>query len=154
MNTNSTNIRRALPQDAPRLTQIAFAAKRHWQYPEQWIQQWVDDLTITEEYINKWPVFVAELSGSICGFCALTQGNNDWELDHMWIDPDFIGQGLGGALHAQVIGEARSLKIDRLTTLSDPQAQGFYQKMGWRLIADIPSSIPGRTLPQMTFEID
>ena len=72
----------------------------------------------------------------------------------MWIDPDFIGQGLGGALHKKVICEARSLKIDRLTTLSDPQAQGFYQKMGWRLIADIPSSIPGRTLPQMTFEID
>jgi len=26
--------------DAPFLTQISFASKRHWQYPEEWIEKW------------------------------------------------------------------------------------------------------------------
>jgi hypothetical protein len=28
---------RAIPEDAESLTRVAFAAKRHWGYPERWI---------------------------------------------------------------------------------------------------------------------
>ena len=33
-------IRQAVPDDAPRLTEIAFAAKRHWGYDESLIELW------------------------------------------------------------------------------------------------------------------
>ena len=45
-------IRRAHPEEADTLTEIAHAAKRHWKYPESWIQQWQTDLTITREFIS------------------------------------------------------------------------------------------------------
>jgi hypothetical protein len=35
---------RAKPEDAAALTQIAHAAKRHWDYPERWIEAWRDIL--------------------------------------------------------------------------------------------------------------
>lgn len=42
---------RALPAEASILTDIAFAAKRHWGYPEAWIAQWRSALTITPQQI-------------------------------------------------------------------------------------------------------
>ena len=44
-------IRRADPDEAPVLTELAHAAKRHWGYPESWIENWQADLTITKEFI-------------------------------------------------------------------------------------------------------
>jgi hypothetical protein len=35
---------RAKPEDAETLTEIAHAAKRHWDYPERWIEAWRDIL--------------------------------------------------------------------------------------------------------------
>ena len=42
---------RAKPEDADTLTKISFAAKRHWGYPERWIEAWSDILTMRPEFI-------------------------------------------------------------------------------------------------------
>ena len=42
---------RARPEDAATLTTIAFAAKRHWGYPERWIESWRDALTVQPDFI-------------------------------------------------------------------------------------------------------
>lgn len=51
-------IRRAEPEDATTLTEISHTAKRHWGYPEHWIQHWSADLTITTEFITNNEVYV------------------------------------------------------------------------------------------------
>ena len=43
-------IRRAEPAEARVLTEIAHAAKRDGGYPENWIEHWKNDLTITPEF--------------------------------------------------------------------------------------------------------
>ncbi|PYS84043.1 MAG: GNAT family N-acetyltransferase, partial [Acidobacteria bacterium] len=52
-------IRRAQPDEAAVLTEIAHAAKRHWGYPENWIEHWQDDLTITPDFIATNEMYVA-----------------------------------------------------------------------------------------------
>src|SRR5687768_14276222 len=64
-------ITRACVADAGALTEIAFAAKRHWGYPEDWIRRWQEALTITPEYITANPTFVAAVDGKFVGFCAV-----------------------------------------------------------------------------------
>ena len=64
-------IRRAQPNDAELLTAIAHAAKRHWNYPQDWIDQWKPDLTITPQFISENEVFVALMDQKIVGCCAL-----------------------------------------------------------------------------------
>ena len=39
------HVRRAMPDEAEALTEIAHAAKRHWGYPENWIERWKANLT-------------------------------------------------------------------------------------------------------------
>ena len=41
----NVHLRRANPDEAGVLTEIAHAAKRHWSYPESWIEYWREDVT-------------------------------------------------------------------------------------------------------------
>lgn len=50
------------------LTQIAFAAKRRWGYPAQWIEQWRGLVTITRQYIETHDVFSARVEGELIDF--------------------------------------------------------------------------------------
>src|SRR3979409_2170260 len=107
-------IRRALPVEAAALTEIAHAAKRHWGYPENWIEHWKDDLTITPEFISDNEVYVAVAGKEIMGCCALVYGDSLAELEHMWIRPDHIGTGVGRALFVYLKERAIRLGLPAL----------------------------------------
>ena len=142
-------ITRACVGDAGALTEIAFAAKRHWDYPESWIRRWKEALTITPEYIVEYPTFVAAIDGKIVGFCAVQIEGGEAVLDHLWVLPSFLGRGVGRALfqHAEVV--ARESDAIRMTIVGDPHAEPFYSHMGARLYGRERASIDGeeRFLP-------
>lgn len=135
------NIRVACADDADGLTKIAFAAKRHWQYPEGWIRQWEAALTMTPEYIQAHPTFVAAMDRELVGFCALQFERNEALLDHLWVVPSHMRRGVGRALfqHAEEI--ARAHGATRMKIVGDPHAEQFYARMG--------ATIYGRELAAM-----
>ena len=147
-------IRRAIPEDADTLTEIAHAAKRHWNYPESWIQQWQADLTITREFIRTHEVFAATINGEIVGCCALVLKDSLAEIEHMWIRPEQMGTGVGRALfeHARTRAVERGANVLELS--ADPYAEGFYARMGAKRIGEIPAEMDGerRMLPRMRIE--
>lgn len=118
------------PADCPRLTQIARAAKAHWDYPPEWLTEWRDVLTVTSDYLNRATVHKAVLDGTIVGFYALRGGADGLELDHLWVTPEVIGQGVGRLLFAHAVDAARGLGAHRIVVESDPNAVGFYEHMG------------------------
>ena len=59
------HIRRATPDQAPALSEIAHQAKRHWGYPEHWINHWTEDLTIEADFVANNEVFLAEKDDQI-----------------------------------------------------------------------------------------
>jgi N-acetylglutamate synthase-like GNAT family acetyltransferase len=148
-------IRRAKPEEAKVLTDIAHAAKRHWGYPETWIQHWKADLTITPEFIATNEVYVAMNGEEIVGCCAITFDGSLAELEHMWIKPECIGTGVGRALFLYVKERAANLKIPALELSADPNAEGFYERMGATRIGEVRSEIEGepRVLPRMKIGI-
>ena len=144
-------IARSRPGDTAALTAIAFAAKRHWGYPEDWIQRWTDILTLTPEYIRSNPTFSAIEGEEIVGFCALRLTGAEAAVDHLWVTPASMGKGIGSALFRHCEGEARKARAARLTVESDPHAEGFYQAMGFLTVGRRPASMDGseRFLPQL-----
>src|SRR5262245_12224767 len=118
-------IRRAVAADAPVLTRVAHAAKRHWRYAEELILQWKDALTVTESYITGHPVYCAVDDGQCVGFYALVAAGATWDLDHMWVDPERIGQGLGTRLFEHAILTLRAAGGRTLTIAADPVAEGL-----------------------------
>jgi N-acetylglutamate synthase-like GNAT family acetyltransferase len=148
-------ILRAHPEEADKLTEIAHAAKRHWNYPETWIQQWRIELTITREFITANEVFAATINGEIVGCCALVVTDSLAEIEHMWIRPEQMRSGVGRALFEH----ARARAIERGATVlelsADPYAEGFYARMGAKRIAEISANMDGqsRVLPRMRIDL-
>jgi N-acetylglutamate synthase-like GNAT family acetyltransferase len=142
-------IRRAVAADADALTALAHAAKRHWRYPEEWIALWRRDLTFTPELIERFPVYVAEADDAIVGVYALLFAAADCELEHFWVAPTRMGAGVGRALFAHAMEQCRAIGARRLWISADPNAEGFYTRMGARRVGEVPSTPAGRTLPRL-----
>jgi GNAT superfamily N-acetyltransferase len=152
----SIHIRRARADEAETLTEIAHAAKRHWGYPEQWIEHWKTDLTITPEFIAAHEVYVAIINEEAVGCCAIVFSAGRAALEHMWIRPQHMGAGVGRALFLHAKERAEEVGIAVLEISADPNAEGFYQRMGARRIGEIHSEIDGqpRVLPQLAVDLE
>ena len=148
-------IRSAQPEEAETLTEIAHAAKRHWNYPESWIKKWQTDLTITRDFIASHEVFAATVNGEIAGCCALVLTGSLAEIEHMWIRPEQMGSGVGRTLfeHARARAVERGANVLELS--ADPYAEGFYARMGAKRIGEISADMDGqsRVLPRMRIEL-
>ncbi|HKP85438.1 MAG TPA: GNAT family N-acetyltransferase [Blastocatellia bacterium] len=149
-------IRKAKPDDHERLTEIAHAAKRHWGYPERWIEAWKDVLTITPEFITGCEVYAAVAGDEVAGFYALIPAQGKVSLEHMWVAPDRIGAGVGKELFDHALKVAAGLDASSIEIESDPNAEGFYKRMGARRIGEVASEIEGqpRLLPLLTVDLD
>jgi GNAT superfamily N-acetyltransferase len=145
----------ATPGDADTLTCIAFTAKRYWGYPESWIQHWRDSLTITPEFIRNNGVYAAVSGGEPCAFYALTSTGGELELEHLWVLPGWIGSGVGRLLFEHAVREAARRGADAVAIEADPNAEGFYLRMGARRVGENVYEIEGRKrkLPLLTVEI-
>jgi len=125
---------RARPEDATRLTEIAFAAKRHWKYPEAWIESWREVLTIKPEFIHTDETYLAMIDDRQVGFYAFEYTRGKLELSQMWVLPEAMGRGVGRALFRHAVKRARALGFHALEIESDPNAEGFYLRMGARRV--------------------
>jgi GNAT superfamily N-acetyltransferase len=148
-------ISRAKPDQASTLTPIAFAAKRHWGYPERWIEIWSPILTVSSEFIKKHDTYAAYVKREPVGFYALSVNENKASLEHLWVLPDHLGTGIGKALFEHALSRCGEIGVDVLEIESDPNAQGFYERMGAKKTGEIVSELDGelRVLPLLEIEL-
>jgi GNAT superfamily N-acetyltransferase len=158
-------IRIALPGEDEILTEIAFAAKRTWNYTENYFEIWKGELTITKEYIQNNIVFVAEKGKQVVGFYSIVSVVDDFMagnvlvkkgfwLEHLFIDPPFQHQGIGRKLIEHIKNYCKENRIGKLKIFVDPHATGFYEKMDAEFVENSPSSIEGREVPVYFFIIN
>ncbi|HEU4768255.1 MAG TPA: GNAT family N-acetyltransferase [Pyrinomonadaceae bacterium] len=152
--TAHSNVRSASPDDANKLTQIALDAKRHWGYPEHWIKHWEADLTVSPDFICENHVYVFERDGEICGFYALCVNANTAELEHLWVTPALIGTGIGKELFLDAMERAATLEVREIEISADPNAAGFYERMGASQVGEVDGTMDGqvRKLPRLKIE--
>jgi GNAT superfamily N-acetyltransferase len=145
------HIRRALAEEAATLSQIALSAKAYWGYSERWMEIWAPLLTIMPEFISSADVWAAEVNGGLSGFYALVFAKQRVNLEHLWILPAYMGQGIGRALFEHALARCREMQCQGLEIVSDPNAQGFYERMGAKKVGVSVGEVDGelRYLPLM-----
>lgn len=148
-------ITRATPDQAESLTQIALAAKRHWGYPDGWIQLWSPSLTITAEFIEEYETYIAWMDEQPAGFYAISREDVKASLEHLWVLPGYVGKGIGAALFKHILGRCQELGVQVLEIESDPNAQGFYERMGAKKVGENVGELDGkpRVLPLLEIKI-
>ena len=153
--SNLVQIIRARPTQARALTRIAFAAKRYWGYPESWIQSWSGVLTVEPEFISAHEVYVAMAGRRTVGFYSLKLEDAEILLEHLWVLPEMMRQGIGRALFAHAVGRVKALGHASLRIEADPNATGFYERVGARRIGARITEMEGqnRELPLFVYDI-
>jgi GNAT superfamily N-acetyltransferase len=121
---------RAKSDEAESLTALAHAAKRHWGYPEKWMDAWRGLLTITPESVARNVTYCAREDDRLVGFYLLTTETDGLHLDHLWVLPEAMGRGIGRELFGHAVEQARSLGHQTLQIEADPHAEGFYIHLG------------------------
>ena len=152
------SIRPARIEESPALSQLCFRSKAVWGYDEAFMARARAVLQVGAEQIAAGDVWVATAADrSVAGVVALgpAEQPNTLDLDKLFVEPQRIRTGVGRALLAHAIIEARHRGAERLTILADPYAAGFYERHGARLIGEAPSdAIPGRSLPLYEVKLD
>lgn len=138
--------------DAAALTEIRISAKGYWGYSTAVLESWRPAMQITADYIrNNW-VYTIDRDGQRVGFYALTR-NEPHELDHLWLHPCAIGQGIGRQAWQHALATARAQNIASLRIVSDADAVGFYLHLGAVRIGELFSAVQNRMLPVLEFVI-
>jgi GNAT superfamily N-acetyltransferase len=147
---------RAKPEDAETLTDIAHAAKRHWGYPENWIAAWRDILTMRPEFIAENTAYCAVEADRAIGFYVLTTDDDGLHLDHLWILPHAMGRGIGRSLFGHAAAAASRLGFNLIKIEADPNAEGFYKRMGATRVGTACSEVCGeaRQLPLLVYRVE
>jgi GNAT superfamily N-acetyltransferase len=142
-------VRPARGDEAETLTELALRAKASWGYDAAFMEACRAELTLTPSKLSTWQVWVAEADGQVAGMIALSLAEGA-EVEDFFVEPQFQGRGVGGALMAKLLDAARAAGAEVLEVDADPNAEAIYAKLGFETFGRSPSgSIPGRWLPRM-----
>src|SRR6266540_1944189 len=76
-----------------------------------------------------------------------------WWLEDLWVEPAWMGRGVGSRLFGHAAAHARSAGANRLQWEAEPHAVGFYKQMGGRYVRDGEPSAWGRIIPVMGIDL-
>jgi GNAT superfamily N-acetyltransferase len=82
----------------------------------------------------------------------IPRGDVLW-LDDMWVEPEWIGKGVGSLLFRHAVERATELGAATMEWDAEPNAVGFYERVGGRYFRDSEPSEWGRVLPVMGIDI-
>jgi putative acetyltransferase len=97
---------------------------------------------ILKQYFDAVNLTCAKTSaGEIAGFCGVHDGN----IEMLFIAPEMRGQGIGALLAAHAINAQNATKVD--VNEQNPQALGFYQRIGFVVTGRSPTDGQGKPYP-------
>lgn len=144
-------IREATVDDLPELRDLAYRSKAHWGYDQEFMDAVAPSLAPTSEELPE-GVFVLVRDERIEGFCAFKTKSGSVFLESLFVAPERIRHGIGEHLWDHAVDFARRAGHPSFLIESDPNAEGFYLRMGARSAGEIVSPASGRTLPLLRYE--
>jgi GNAT superfamily N-acetyltransferase len=149
----SPRIRRADSNEGERLREIAIASKSHWGYDLDRVGDWAASRDFSTAGLTGRQVCVAEVDGRVVGWAGLiAKGEVCW-LDDLWVEPSRIGTGIGSRRYRHAAEIGAQLGAARMEWETEPNAIGFYERMGGRYLRDSEPSEWGRVLHVMGAEL-
>ncbi|REH00860.1 GNAT family N-acetyltransferase [Flavobacterium aquicola] len=147
-------IKKASLGDNEILTKITKKSKAYWGYSEEQILKWNDNLTISKDYIENNSVFKLVNGNEIVGYYSyIIKEQNDVLLDNLFILPEYIGKGFGKYLMNDFLNRMKNEKFEKITLDSEPNAEEFYLKFGFKKIGEFETSIKNRFMPIMEISL-
>lgn len=147
-------IKKASINDNETLTEITKKSKAYWGYSEEQILKWNNNLTVSKDYIETNCVFKLVNNNKIVGYYSyIIKEEKNVILDNLFILPEYIGKGLGKYLMTDFLNRMKDEKFKKITLDSEPNAEDFYLKIGFKKIGEFETSIKTRFMPIMEMSL-
>ncbi len=120
---------------------IEAVCRNHYS-PEQ-IAVWTSSIENTQRWTDKLVkqyFIIAEIDNKIVGFASLE--NNEY-LDFMYVHKDYQRQGIADNLYSEILAKAIKHGTTLLTSDVSITARPFFEKKGFKLIAEQKINIKG-----------
>lgn len=141
-------LRPPVEAELPAASALCLRSKALWGYDRDFIESCRDELTLEPKDLVETKVALAFRSDDMIGVAQLSVEVDRAELDKLFVDPEWIGHGIGRILFDWSVETAREHGAGTMLVTADPDAVPFYEKMGFERIGEEPSgSIAGRVLP-------
>src|SRR5262249_11870551 len=127
--------------------------KSYWGYDRERVNAWAASIDFSPAGLRGKEVFVADANGCIAGWASLIPAGDVAVLDDLWIEPESIGAGIGTRLFRHSAKRAAALGCASMEWEAEPNAVGFYEKMGGRYLRQGELSEWGRALAVMGIEL-
>jgi predicted N-acetyltransferase YhbS len=125
-------IRSARPGEREALEDLQRRSSLHWPMYREQLAAEPDTIELPAEQIAAGHVRVAERSGRVVGFAVLLERRAEaCELDGLFVEPDRMGTGIGRRLVDDAKRIARERGATRIDVVANPQAGGFYERVGF-----------------------
>ena len=111
---NLPTIANARPEDATSLSALAFRSKAYWDYDAQFMEACREELSVPAEAFADETIRMALLDEQMAGFHRLIIHSDTADLEALFVDPRFIGKGIGGALWRDVLENVENAGVARL----------------------------------------
>lgn len=148
------SFRQPVSSELDALSSLQLRSKAHWGYDATFMSACEPVLTLHPSDLRTSDLIVALDGSTHAGVAQVGQHEKDAELMGLFVDPPYIGAGLGKELFHWAVAAARKISRGRLLIESDPQAAAFYRRMGAVDIGSAPSNVfPGRSLPLMAYDL-
>lgn len=143
-------LREPLPSELRKLSGLCQRSKAHWNYPEEMLKAFRDELTIRKADLERDAIMLAEDKRGLAGMVQVSKRDGEAVLEKLFVEPARLGEGTGKLLYVWACRVARENGLKTLVIDSDPDAAAFYEHMGAVRKGTAPSgSIPGRELPHL-----
>lgn len=141
---------RAELADLDRLTELVVRSKASNGYSEEFMAAFTPELIVRPELLQVGEIWVCSARGEVAAMLNVVATAQTGELEAMFVDPAFKGQGVGRRVWEFALERFRALGVQIVELDSDPHSTGFYEAMGCEQIGHTESeTIPGRLLPRM-----
>ncbi len=130
-------IRAAVAADQPALEALQWRASLNNPGDREALLANQDAIEVPLAQIEAGGVFVAERAGKIIGFAViLRREDGDAELDALFVEPQYWGQGIGRALVEHCASAARATGAATVHVVGNPHALGFYLSCDFVLLGE------------------
>jgi len=146
-------IRPPAPGEGERLREIAIAAKASWGYELEQVKAWAALGDFSPAGLRQREVYVADVDGTPTGWAAAFARGEVWWLDDLWVEPDWMGRGIGSALFRCAADHGLRRGAARMEWEAERNALGFYEKLGGRYLRESEPGVWGRRSPVMGLDL-
>src|SRR5215475_5752791 len=88
-------------------------------------------LEFSDQGVSDGRTRVADVDGRVIGFATWLGAGHITEIEDLFVDPDWMRQGVGRALVLDLIALAQRRGVRRVEVTGNPHARAFYERVGF-----------------------